>query len=244
MMSSESPPEPWTPPELKPGRRFWVLMAGSLLFVGALAYFQYARVDRARRAQATPVVNGVPILGHVPDFTLIERSGRKTRLADMRGRIWVADFVFTSCAGPCPIMSLRMADLQRSLARAGLGAVRCVSFSVDPTRDTPEVLRAYADRYHADKYQWLFLTGEKDVVSRLTRKGFKLTLEDETDAEPILHSTRFVLVDGRGRIRGYYEAITGEEIEDLAGAGMNPMPPAVKSKLLSDVRALLREAGR
>ncbi len=244
MISSDPTPEPWTPPELKPGRRFWVLMAGSLVFVGGLAYLQYARVDQARRARVAPGVNGVPILGEVPDFTLIERSGRTTRRADLRGQIWVADFVFTSCAGPCPIMSRRMAELQESLAGAGLGAVRCVSFTVDPTRDTPEVLRVYADRFHAHTDRWLFLTGEKEMVSRLTRKGFKLTLEDQTDTEPILHSTRFVLVDGQGRIRGYYEAITGEEIEDLAGAADKPMPLVVKSKLLSDIRALLHEAGR
>jgi protein SCO1/2 len=171
----------------------------------------------------------LPVLGQVPDFSLIERSGRGVSLADLKGQVWVADFVFTLCVGPCPLLSRRMQSLQEPLADHP--AVRLVYFSVDPERDTPEVLADYAKRYGAGD-RWLFLTGEKERLYWLIMDGFKLGVDDgsaltagASGPGTITHSTRFVLVDREGRIRAYYDGSS----EDIA------------EQLLPDIQALLRE---
>ena len=167
-----------------------------------------------------------PDLGAVPDFALIERSGQPVRRADLDGGPWVADFVFTRCTGMCPALSTRMADLRHRVADAGLTA-RFVSFSVDPTHDTPEVLRDYARRVGADGDDWLFLTGPRDALYDLIGSGFHLTVSERPPTavaaeggELITHSDRFVLVDGTGRIRGYYHGLDAtmpdEVIRDLS----------------------------
>jgi cytochrome oxidase Cu insertion factor (SCO1/SenC/PrrC family) len=156
----------------------------------------------------------IPVFYPAPDFSLTERSNRTVTLENLRGKVWVADFIFTSCAGMCPVMSGKMQRLQATLP-AGVGFV---SFTVDPERDTPEVLTAYAKRYGADPERWLFLTGPKDALHRLSRDGFKLALEEATGTviEPITHSSRFVLVDKAGQIRGYYSAEEDEAMSRLA----------------------------
>ncbi len=161
--------------------------------------------------------------GEVPEFTLIERSGRTFTRSDLDGQIWVADFIFTNCAGTCPMMTDKMKLLQRELPES----VRMVSFTVDPYRDTPEVLARYADRHGAEGDRWVFLTGEKEELYTLSKEGFHLAVDDtiETEVEPITHSTRFALVDPSGKIRGYY---AGTESESVA-------------RLVADVEALLDE---
>ncbi len=162
-----------------------------------------------------------PVLGEDPDFAQTNRDAPKVRRADLAGAPWIADFIFTRCGASCPMMSLRMAKLERELPR-DLG-VRFVSFSVDPEHDTPQVLQEYAESFGAPG-RWLFLTGGKQEIFRLSKDGFKLAVDDATpvnEDEPILHSTRFVLVDGEGRIRGYYEAFDeealGKLVRDLEG---------------------------
>jgi protein SCO1 len=144
----------------------------------------------------------IPDYSSVPEFSLTERSHRSVTRKDLDGRVWVADFIFTRCAGICPTMSLHMQKLQEQLPKE----VKLVSFSVDPYNDTPEVLTEYAKRYNADAERWLFLTGNPEAVQKLSVGGFKLALDPTggTDAEPITHSSRFVLVDRQGHIRGYY----------------------------------------
>ena len=153
----------------------------------------------------------LPVLGKVVDFYLIERSGGALSLSDLLGKVWIADFIFTRCAGPCPLMTTRMSNLQDEIDPA----VRLVSFSVDPEYDTPEVLSKYADQYGADRDRWAFLTGEQESIHRLARESLKLTVKPAEDPEPILHSLRFVLVDREGRIRGYYDSTRNEELEKL-----------------------------
>lgn len=184
----------------------WGFLVAALLAVTAAAL-----VQRFRRPEPPPV------LGQLPDFTLTNRDGRPVSLADLSGTLWVADFVFTRCPASCPMMTARMARLGRDLPQ-GL-PVRFVSFSVDPDYDTPEVLQRYAESFSAPDH-WLFLTGTREQILHLTTKGFLLGLEltppPGMDApEPILHSTRFVLVDGEGRIRGYYEAFDEEAMKRL-----------------------------
>lgn len=184
-------------------------LSWGLLVAVLLAILLAALVQKWRRPEP------LPILGRVPTFSLVNRDGRKVSLADLAGSPWVADFVFTRCPASCPMMSSRLARLNRDLP-SGLD-VRLVSFSVDPEYDTPEVLQRYAESFQAPD-RWLFLTGTREDVRRLCVEGFKLGLDMAPTGmgpEPILHSTRFVLVDGEGRIRGYYEAFDEESTAKL-----------------------------
>jgi protein SCO1/2 len=184
------------------------LLWGVLVAV-LIAVFAATLVQRLRRPEPPPV------LGQVPEFSLTNRDGRTVRRQDLAGSPWVADFIFTRCPASCPIMTARMARLNRELS--GDRGLRLVSFTVDPDHDTPQVLQRYAQSFSAPE-SWLFLTGGKEELFRLSKEGFKLGVEinTETDAiEPILHSTRFVLVDGEGRIRGYYDGFDEESMGKL-----------------------------
>jgi protein SCO1/2 len=157
----------------------------------------------------------LPNLYPVPEFSLTDQAGKTVTLRDLTGKVWIADFIFTNCGGTCPLIT----DKMRKLQDAALPAeVRLVSFTVDPTRDTPKVLAAYAEEHGASRDRWLFLTGEKQAMYDICVKGFKLPLDTEggTPAEPIAHSTRFVLVDKHGDIRGYYSGTEEEELKRLA----------------------------
>ena len=160
----------------------------------------------------------VPPTSVVPDFTLTERSGRLVTRADLLGRPWVADFIFTACAGPCPLLSTRMAELQAEFADTDL---RLVSFSLDAERDTPAVLTQYAKRYQADPKRWLFLTGDEESIYRIATEGLKLSAyktdekEQADGADRIIHSTRFVLVDRDGTVRGTYVGTDDDDLDRL-----------------------------
>jgi protein SCO1/2 len=155
----------------------------------------------------------LPVMNTVPAFTFIERSSREVKSQELEGKIWIADFVYTSCGGFCPIMTEKMKKLQDMLP----ADIRLVSFSVDPDTDTPAVLAEYAKHYGADPERWLFLTGNRDSLYRLSKEGFKLAVDDTggTEIEPITHSTRFALVDRQGRIRGYYSMDEDSELAHL-----------------------------
>jgi len=161
--------------------------------------------------------------GTVPAFQLINQNGQPFGSAQLAGKIWIADFIYTTCPGPCPMISSRMSELQKPLEKTD---VHLVSFSVDPEKDTPEVLRSYAERLQAEPGRWDFLTGPKSVIYKLSHDGFKLAVSDGSDAQGIpVHSTRMVLIDRYGEIRGYYDATEGEAL----------------TKLLADTNHLLRE---
>lgn len=164
------------------------------------------------------VLEGLERFGTVPDFSLTERSGRRLSLADLKGKIWIANFIYTSCKDTCPLQSAEMAGLQGDLAQHE--NPRLVSISVDPERDNPKILSRYAERFHADHKFWLFLTGEREAIRRLAQEGFHLSAVPAPDrvrenGPVILHSSRFVLVDGRARIRGYYDSQDGEALQRL-----------------------------
>jgi len=137
----------------------------------------------------------------VPDFSLISQHGTPLALSDLQGKIWVADFIFTRCVAACPIMTGKMQKLQDEFKSAD---VYFVSFSVDPEYDTSEVLSRYADSYGVNANKWFFLTGKKETIYHLTQKGFNLAVGRQSTE--ILHSSRFVLVDRQGQIRGYYDS--------------------------------------
>jgi protein SCO1/2 len=161
--------------------------------------------------------------GTVPGFQLTNQNGQPFGSAQLSGKIWIADFIYTTCPGPCLMISGRMSELQKPLYKTD---VHLVSFSVDPEKDTPEVLRAYADKLQAKPGHWDFLTGAKSAIYNLSHDGFKLAVSDGSEAQGIpVHSTRMVLVDRHGQIRGYYDATEPEAI----------------TKLLADTNHLLRE---
>jgi len=149
----------------------------------------------------------LPVYGTIPDFRLTERNGTTVTLKDLQGKIWVADFIFTRCSGICPMMSSHMKLLQSELR---VPDIAFVSFSVDPEYDTPAILENYAKRFHADPEKWLFLTGDKIKLHELSQQHFHLGVSDIPEAErtapdqTVEHSSKFVLVDKAGQIRGYY----------------------------------------
>lgn len=118
-------------------------------------------------------------LAKAPNFVLIERGGQPLTTADLRGQVWVANFIFTRCADTCPLVSSRMAQLQQAFATED--DVRLVSITVDPAHDTPEVLARYADKLGAHPQRWLFLTGNKEQIYRLAREGFRMGVNDPHD---------------------------------------------------------------
>lgn len=195
------------PPARRPSAS--VVFFGALAALGLVAAVAGLVLRRERPAD-------LPVLGTVPHFTLVERSGRTATLADLRGRPWVAGFIFTRCGGICPAMTARMKDL-----RAAEPAVDLVSFSVDPEHDTPEVLQTYA-RQHGLGERWWLLTGTVDALHSLARDGFRLAAAAVPPGEqqaggdgPFLHSSRLVLVDREARIRGYYDSADREALAAL-----------------------------
>jgi protein SCO1/2 len=182
--------------------------------------------------------------GEVPDFALMERTGRTVTRADLLGKVWLATFIYTECTETCPLQSAQVARLQ-----AEFGAqpdLVLVSITVDPERDTPAILRAYAERYGADPARWWFLTGDKRAIYRLATEGFRLGIVDPDDPDQtrtlrwlgpvpayathgskglVMHSSRFVLVDRRAQVRAYHL----------------PDDPQSLDRLRQNLRILLRE---
>jgi len=156
------------------------------------------------------------VFGDIPQFELVAQNGQPFHSQVLAGKIWVADFIYTTCPGPCPRMTSQMREVQDAVSK--IPDVRIVSFTIDPANDTPPVLAAYAKVHGASPSIWYFLTGPVPTLQMLDRDAFKLGNIDGT----LQHSTRFVVVDGQGRIRGYYD--TSE--------------PSAIQKVIADLRAL------
>jgi protein SCO1/2 len=190
------------------GSWFWIARASSLagLALGAIL----ALGGCASHAN-------LPVLSEVPDFTLTDQTGSAfTSASKLAGRVWVADFFFTTCPGPCPRMSSQMHQVQTALANQG---ARMVSITVDPEHDTPETMTEYARHFQAQPGIWFFLTGPREALNHLDRDVFKLGQVDGS----LEHSTRFILVDRKSQVRGYY--LTSE-------------PDAI-TRLIADAKSLL-----
>lgn len=163
---------------------------------------------------ACRVPEPLPVLSQLPEFSLVERSGSSIDKAFLAGRPVVVDFVFTRCPASCPRLTARMKELEKRLP--GSSNVRLLSISVDPEYDRPEVLRRYAQGWGAGE-RWLFATGERTAIWALIRKGFLLPVEEtpQDATSPILHSNRFALIDGEGRLRATYEALEEGALERI-----------------------------
>lgn len=146
----------------------------------------------------------------LPSFALTDQDGRPFGSEELRGRVYVASFIFTRCVSICPAVMQAMRALQERYAAAGMHGVRLLSISVDPAADTPEALREHGSRYGQDRSRWTLLTGEPEVVRRLLREGFRVPVGEREDLGgglfDIAHSGKLALVDGLGRVRGFYDA--------------------------------------
>jgi cytochrome oxidase Cu insertion factor (SCO1/SenC/PrrC family) len=202
-----------------------------LILIGVAAAGYFSKRSAAPEAESKPL----PELGQVPEFAFTERSGQPLTSGHLQDKVWVASFIFTCCTQACPQVSGSMAELQAAFANEP--GFRLVSFSVDPRRDTPKVLSDYAQQFSAPAEQWLFVTGDQDQLYQLIEKSFHLAVHQNTGAartpgNEVTHSSRLMLVDRRGQIRGYFE---GRRVDDK-GNPVSQLP-----ELKERVRALLGE---
>lgn len=201
----------------------WALLV--IVIVALLAAF-------ARQQWTQAMQRGVVTLDRfntLPEFALTERTGKDFGSKDLLGKIWLADFIFTTCPGPCPKMSEKFYEVQQALKKAN--DVKLVSFTVWPDFDKPPILTTYANKFNALPDKWYFLTGNKKTIYDLAHKGFMLGITDKETGREMLkegefvHSTKVALVDRRGVVRGYYDSTNEEAVQ----------------KILVDVGNLLRE---
>jgi len=186
-----------------------------------------ARLSHGRSA---PPPHPLPVLFAIPPFALTNQDQQLVSSTNLLGQVWLADIVFTRCAGPCPKMTQRMSDIQSALSSQA--SVKLVTFTTDPAFDTPAVLQSYGKRCGASFDRWWFLTGDKTTLVSLATDGFKFVATDipaaerRHDADLFVHSTFFVLVDQAGRARGVYYY----------------SDPRMKERVLQDMNRLLRES--
>ena len=158
----------------------------------------------------------VPVLGQLPEFSLVDQNEEAFDRESMEGNLWVSAFVFTHCRSTCPKLTAHMKGLQSRLS--DVPSAHFVSVSVDPRNDTPEVIKAYMTKNELDETNWRFVTGDEDAIRHVVVDGFRVGLGDEDSkaagAEDIMHSNSFVLVDDRAQVRGYYRA-NNDGIGDL-----------------------------
>lgn len=175
------------------------------------------------------------VLESVPAFTFAERNGAAISNDTLKGKVWIASFVFTRCSGTCPQVAATLARLQSELA--DVPNLRLVTFTIDPDRDTPEELKKYAERYRADPERWLFLTGGEKAIHALANDGFHVLAKKRPDGKPgdeFDHSTMLVLVDKAGRIRDYYDGMPPLD-------GPKDKYEASLKRLIEDVRSLAKD---
>lgn len=160
----------------------------------------------------------LPDYGPVPAFEFQNQKGQPFSSAELENKVWVAGFIFTRCMGPCPMISAKMAELKKRLHYSPRFAL--VSFSVDPEHDTPERLAAYSEKFEKKgKPVWTFLTGPKEKIYNLAVKTFMQTADEDSSQADVqrrfMHGTRIALVDGSGRIRGFYDSQDSNMVDAL-----------------------------
>ncbi len=190
-------------------RTLWL---GVVLLVGFLGLAYLLSLAEFSRQHRQPL----PVIGTVAGFTLTNQDGKVTTLADLTNRVWVADIIFTRCAGPCPIITGHMKSLEDALPKTS--DARLVTLTTDPDYDTPPMMKRYGERFGADFSRWMFLTGTKEQIAALGSGSLKLSampkpLADQTNAVDLfIHTTIFVAVDKHARLRGIFETL-GDGIE-------------------------------
>jgi protein SCO1/2 len=212
-------------------RRFpWTIGIGLLLLILSLSLAFLLAKARATQEHR----ESLPVLAPIADFSLTNQNNAAVSLADLRGRVWVADIIFTTCPGPCLRMTRQMKELQDALPADN--KMKLVSLTTNPDHDSPEILKIYGMHHGADTNRWMFLTGTKKQINNLAVDSLKLSAVEKKPEERVspedlwVHSTIFVLVDKHAQLRGIYQ--TGGE--DVSW-------PAEKKKLLASVKQLERE---
>jgi cytochrome oxidase Cu insertion factor (SCO1/SenC/PrrC family) len=214
----------------------WIGVILGLIVMGTAVWvWRFSHVSDDVTNDDTQQTNGVqiaPVMLDVPEFSLTDQSGQSFGSDQLAGKVWIANFIFTRCQATCPAQTSRMRELQRHLAPyPSSSGIRLLSISVDPEFDSPAVLATYAAAANADVEQWKFLTGEREAIWRLSKDGFHLPVSDETldSAAPILHDSKFVLVDRAGRIRGYYDVLEDDGMARLFRAVDFVLPEMVRT---------------
>ena len=212
-----------------PQRTIWVGFGFVTGLLGLALLISFLQINRSRHLQVLRVI------GPVADFTLTNQDGHLTTLADFSNRVWVADIIFTRCAGPCPRLTGQMRSLQNLLPPDS--PAKLVTLTTDPEFDSPAVLKKYGERFTVDPRRWTFLTGTKNEIAALASGSLKLSavpvkLEDRKSvADLFIHTTIFVIVDKRARLRGFFE--TGGDGVDWTNS--------IQPQLLQSIRQLENE---
>ena len=212
-----------------PQRTIWVGFGFVTGLLGLALLISFLQINRSRHLQVLRVI------GPVADFTLTNQDGHLTTLADFSNRVWVADIIFTRCAGPCPRLTGQMRSLQNFLPPDS--PAKLVTLTTDPEFDSPAVLKKYGERFTVDPRRWTFLTGTKNEIAALASGSLKLSavpvkLEDRKSvADLFIHTTIFVIVDKRARLRGFFE--TGGDGVDWTNS--------IQPQLLQSIRQLENE---
>ncbi len=186
----------------------------------------------------------LPVIQKLADFSMTNQLGETVCRADLLGQVWVADVIFTRCPGPCAMMTTRMADLQTTIPEQW--PVKFVSLTADTLYDTPQVLRSYAETYHADAQRWNFLHSTKPAIVDLAVKNLKLIVLDKEQEQQsandlFIHSTTLALVDKHGRLRGSFESIPMIVPEDAELAPVDDWEATLKPRLLRAIEQLIAE---
>jgi protein SCO1/2 len=151
---------------------------------------------------------------YIPDFAFVNQKSKIVGSKDMKGKVTVVDFFFTSCPSVCPVMSSELERVNDMFREEP--SLQILSISIDPTYDTSEILQDYADKHNARAGKWDFLTGDKNEIYQLAKCGFILpTLDGMGVPDDFAHSDKFVLIDQEGRIRGYYSGTNREDVDLL-----------------------------
>lgn len=191
----------------------WIFLGMFIIMLAGIAMRDQLKLKSQHLGESPPVY------GEVPAFTFTDDTNTSFGLQQLKGRIWVVDFVFTRCGFPCPILTKNMSELQNWLDEEEMGNVKLITVTVDPEFDTPEVLTAYGKKFGANFDRWKFLTGSKETIYDFILKGFDLLVEENPEGTSIsqmfIHSDKFVLIDRDGGIRGYYGGQSAEDLEKL-----------------------------
>ncbi len=199
-----------------------VIAAGlwGLVLVGIVGIVLIQRAARQRRMiTESAATQGVqsgnqPVERRVADFVLLNQDGKQVSLDSLRGRSWIGAFIFTRCQGPCPLLTQNMMDLRAMLADRPL---RLVSFTVDPSYDSPAVLKQYALDRSIDLSDWMFLSGDRESIFNVAR-SMNLAVQPALGNQPILHSTRLVWVDENGYIISTIDGMDKAAVKELAAS--------------------------
>lgn len=159
----------------------------------------------------------------VADFKLVNQLGDTVHLSDYKGKVIIADFFFTHCPTICPALTANMKKLSEVINNAQKVGDRTnqyihyLSFSVDPDRDSVNQLKKWADRFQVNPQQWDLLTGDKTSIYNIALNELKLALVDGHGVDTaFIHTDHFVLIDGKGHIRGYYHGLDDADLKRLS----------------------------